>query len=103
MAMRSPDGDGSIEIAPVYCDLQRIGRQVLAVVGGPLLIAERLEPVLQILLELLVELARVHLKGFFVRTRAAADGALAQREQELADAVFAPSGLDELIQRVPRL
>ena len=77
-----------------------IGREVLAVVGRPLLVAERLEAVFQIFLELLVELARRHLERFFVRARPAADGALAQREEELPDAVLAPARFDELVERV---
>ena len=78
----------------------RVRRQVLAVVGRPLLVAERLEAVFQIFLELLVELARRHLERFFVRARAAADGALAQREEELPHAVLAPARFDELVERV---
>ena len=38
--------------------LLRIGREVAAVVRRPLLVAERLEAVLQVLVELLVELLR---------------------------------------------
>ncbi len=78
----------------------RIGGEILAVVGRPLLVAERLESIFQIFLELLVELARGHLERFFVRARAAADGALAQREEELPDAVLAPARFDELVERV---
>ena len=77
-----------------------VRRQVLTVVGRPLLVAERLETILEIFLELLVELARRHLERFFVRTRAAADRALAQREEELPHAVLAPARFDEFVERV---
>ena len=42
----------------------------------------------------------MHLERFFVGARAAADGALAQREEELPDAVLAPARFDELVERV---
>ena len=74
----------------------RFGREVAAVVGRPLLVAERLEAVLQVLLELLVELLRLELEGLLVGALAAADDALAQREEELPDAFLAPARFDEL-------
>ena len=77
-----------------------VRRQVAPVVGRPLLVAERLEAVLQILLEVLIELVLLHPQRFFVGVLAAADDALAQREQELADAFLAELRLDELEHRV---
>ena len=50
----------------VFCG---IGREVAAVVGRPLLVAERLEAVLQVLLELLVELLGVELEALPRRRR----------------------------------
>ena len=78
----------------------RIGRQVLSVVCRPLFVAKRLEPILQILFELLIELAGRDLERFFVGARSPADGALAQREEELAHPVFVPPCFDEPVQRV---
>ena len=63
--------------------LLAVGRQIASVVGRPLLVAERLEPVLQVPIERLVELVRLHLEGFFVGVLAAADHALPEREHEL--------------------
>ena len=80
-----------------------VGRQVAPVVGRTFLVAERLEAILQVLLELLVELFGLELKGLFVRVFAAADDALAQREHELPDAFLAPLRLDELEHRVPEV
>ena len=74
----------------------RFGREVAAVVGRPLLVAERLEAILQVLLELLVELVGLEPERFLVGALAAADDALAQREEELAHAFLAPLRLDEL-------
>ncbi len=77
-----------------------VGRQVAPVVGGALLVAERLEALLQVALEGLVELVLLHLERFFVRVFTAADHALAQREDELPDAFLAELRLDELEHRV---
>ena len=76
--------------------LLRVRRQVAPVVGRPLLVAERLEPILQVFLELLVELFRLQLERFLVGVVAAADDALAQREEVLAQAFLAPARFDEL-------
>ena len=99
-AMRSPEGDGAIderlgEVGPLA-----VGREVAAVVGRALLVAERLEAILQVAVERLIELVLVHPQRFFVRILAAADDALAQREQELPDAFLAELRLDELEDRV---
>ena len=80
-----------------------VRRQVAAVVGGPLLVAERLEPFLQIAFERLVEFVGLHLERFFVRVLAAADDALPKREQELSDAFHAELGLDELVDGVAQV
>ena len=80
--------------------LLAVRREIAAVVGRPLLVAERLEPILQIALEGLIELVLLHAERFFVRVLAAADDALAQREQELADAFLPVLRLDELEDRV---
>ena len=80
-----------------------VGSEVAAVVGRPLLVAERLEAVLDVAIEGLVELFRFHPEGFFVGVFAAADDALAQREQELADPFLAESRLDELEDRVAQV
>ncbi len=102
-ASRSPDGrrldgeDGRV------LGLATLRREVAAVVGGSLLVAERLEPVLQVPLELLVEFVGRDAQRFLVRRLAAADDALAQREQVLADAFLAPLGLDELEGGVPEV
>jgi hypothetical protein len=77
-----------------------VRREIAPVVGGPLLVAERLEPVLHVALEGLVELVLLHLQRFFVRVLAAADDALAKREHELTDALFPVLRLDELEHRV---
>ena len=55
------------------CVRSGLGREVAAVVGRPLLVAERLEPLLQVAIELLVELLRLELERFFVGALAAAD------------------------------
>ena len=73
-----------------------IGCEVATVVGRTLLVAERLEAFLQVALERLVELVRLHLERLFVRVLTAADDALAQREEELPDAFLAVLRLDEL-------
>jgi hypothetical protein len=70
--------------------LAALRAQVAAVVLRPLLVAERLEAVLQVLVELLVELVGLQLEGFLVGAVAAADDALAQREEELAQPLLAP-------------
>jgi replicative superfamily II helicase len=80
--------------------LLRVGRQVAAVVGRPLLVAERLEAVLQVLVELLVELVGLQLERFLVGAVAAADDALAEREEELAQPLLAPPRFDELEHRM---
>ncbi len=99
-AIRSPDGDGAIDSASREVGLLLVGREIAAVVGRTLLVAERLEAFLQVALEVLVELVLLHLQRFFVSVLAAADDALAQREHELADAFLAELGLDELEHRV---
>ena len=72
-AIRSPDGEGSIDTTTDVRRLAALGREVAAVVGRPLLVAERLEAILQVLLELLVELFRLEAERFFVGALAAAD------------------------------
>ena len=99
-AIRSPDGDGAIESASAKSVFSLFGGEVAAVVGRPLLVAERLEAILQVALEVLIELVLLHLERFFVGVLAAADDALAQREQELPDAFLAALRLDELEHRV---
>ena len=83
--------------------LLAVGRQIAAVVGRPLLVAERLEPLLQIAVEGLIEFLRRHLERFFVGVFAAADDALPEREHELPDAFLAPLRLDELEQGVSQV
>ena len=61
--------------------LLRIRSEVAAVVGRPLLVAERLEAILQVLVELLIEFVSGDLEGLFVRVLTAADHRLAQREE----------------------
>ena len=95
-AIRSPDGDGSIESTLRVTRLLRVGREVAAVVGRPLLVAERLEALLEVAVELLIPFVRVHVERFLERVVAAADDALAQREDELPDAFLAPARFDEL-------
>ena len=80
--------------------LAALRREVAAVVLRPLLVAERLEAVLQVLVELLVELVGLELERFLVGAVAAADDALAQREEELPQPFLAPPRLDELERRV---
>jgi hypothetical protein len=80
--------------------LFRARRQVAAVVGRALLVAERLEAVLQVLLERLVELLGAQLERLVVGAVAAADHRLPQREEELPDAFLAPARLHELEGRV---
>ena len=80
--------------------LAALRREVAAVVGRALLVAERLEPILQVLLELLVELLGLQPERFFVGALAAADDRLAQREQELPQPFLAPARFDELERRV---
>ena len=99
-AIRSPEGDGAIDSASVKWVFSWFGARFAAVVGRPLLVAERLEALLQVALERLIELVRRHPERFFVGVLAAADDALAQREQELADAFLAEPRLDELEDRV---
>ena len=76
--------------------LARIRREVAPVVRRALLVAEGLEPIFQVLVELLVELLRRDAERFHVGVLAAADHRLAQREQVLAQPFLAPPGLDEL-------
>ncbi len=76
--------------------LLRVGAQVASVVGGALLVAERLEPILQVLLELLIEFLGLQLERLFVGILAPANDALAQGEQELAQPLLTPLRLDEL-------
>ncbi len=102
-ASRSPDGEGAIDSACGVLGLLLVRREVAAVVGRTFLVAERLEAFLQVALERLIEFIRRHLEGFFVGVLAAADDALAQREQELADALLAVLGFDELEHRVPEV
>src|SRR5262245_7600691 len=83
--------------------LARIRREAPALVRRPLLVAERLEALFQIAIELLVKFVGFDLQRFFVRAVAAADDVLAQREEELAQAVLAPLRLDELERRVAEL
>jgi hypothetical protein len=74
-----------------------VGREVLAVVGRPLLVAEGLEALLQPLLELLVELLRLHAERLHVDVLdPAAHDVLAEGVEELPDPFFAEAGLDEL-------
>ncbi len=73
-----------------------VRREVAAVVERTLLVAERLEAILQVLLELLIELVRLDAERFLEGVVAAADDALAQREDELADAFLAPLRFHEL-------
>ena len=70
--------------------LVALRREVAAVVGRTLLVAERLEAILQVLVELLVELLGLEPEGFFVGALAAADDVLAQREEELPQPFLAP-------------
>ena len=49
-------GRGLGGVAAAIRRLLRIGPEVAAVVGRPLLVAERLEAILQVLVELLIEL-----------------------------------------------
>ena len=80
-----------------------VGRQVAAVVRRPLLVAERLEAVLQVLLELLVEVLGIDLEGFLVGVVAAADHRLAEREEVLAQPLLAPLGFHELEDRMAQV
>ncbi len=86
---RNRDGLGELRLLSVR-------GQIAAVVGRPLLVAKRLEAIFQVALEGLVELVLLHLQRVFVGVFAAADDALAQREQELADAFPAELRVDEL-------
>ena len=83
--------------------LLRVRRKIATVVRRPLLVAERLEAILQVLLELLIELLRLQPQGFLVRIVTAADDALAEREEELAKAFLPPARLDELEHGVPEV
>ena len=76
--------------------LLRARREIASVVGRALLVAERLEALLQVAIELLIPFVRVDVEGFLERVVAAADDALAQREHELPHAFLAPARLDEL-------
>ena len=80
--------------------LARIGREVAAVIGRTLLVAERLETLLQVAIELLVPFFRRDLKRFLVGIVAAADHRAAQREDIGAHAFLAPLRFDELERRV---
>ena len=82
---------------------KRIRRQVPAVVRRALLFAERLEPLVEILLELVVEVFRRQVEHFIVDIPAAGDGAAPQPEHEAPDAVVAPAALDELEHRMPQV
>ncbi len=73
--------------------LAALRREVLAVVGRALLVAERLEAILQVLVELLVELLGLQPERFFVGALAAADDGLAQREEELPQPFLAPASI----------
>jgi hypothetical protein len=99
-AIRSPEGDGAIDSASANFVFSLFGDRSRPVVGRPLLVAERLEAVLQVALEVLVELVLLHPQRFLVRVLAAADDALAQREQELADAFLAELRFDVFEHRV---
>ena len=68
-AIRSPDGDGSIDSTLRVARLLRIRREVAAVVGRPLLVAERLEALLEIAVELLIPFVGVHVERFLERVR----------------------------------
>ena len=92
-----------MENAPINSRAFRVRRQIAAVVGRALLVAERLEPLLEVPIEGGVEFVRLHLERFFVRVFAAADHALPEREHELPDAFLAPLLLDELEQRVAQV
>ena len=76
--------------------LARIGRQVAAVVGRPLLVAERLEALLQVAIELLVPFLGRDLERFLVGVVAAADHRTTQREDVGAHAFLAPFRFHEL-------
>ena len=95
--MISPEGLGVKAKTWVYVRLLRVGGQVLAVVAGPLLVAEGLEALLEPLVEGLVELLRAACGTPAGRCRrAAAHDVLAEGVEELADAFLAVAGLDEL-------
>jgi hypothetical protein len=76
--------------------LLRIGCEVAAVIGRPFLVAERLEAILQVLFELLIELLGLEFERLFIGILAAADHALAQGEEELSQSFLPPLRLDEL-------
>ena len=81
-----------------------VGGQVAAVIVLALLVAERLEALLQVALECLIELLRLELQRLVVGVLATADHALAQRELGVVGAlpaysqfVFNPTGLTEVV------
>ncbi len=80
-----------------------VRREVAAVVHRPLLVAERLEPVLEVLLELLIELVRLQLERFVERAAGTADHALPEREEELPNPFLAPPGFHEFEGRVAQV
>ena len=65
-AIKSPEGDGSAEIAWLKERLLGIRGEIPAVVGRPLLIAERLEALFEIPFELLIEFVAFQLERFLV-------------------------------------
>jgi hypothetical protein len=96
-ATTSPEGLGVKAKTWVKFVFSWFGREVLAVVGGALLVAEGLEALLEPLLELLVELLRLHAEGLHVDVfDAAAHDVLAEGVEELPDAFLAEARLDEL-------
>ena len=77
--------------------LLRVGGEVLPVVARPLLVAERLEALLQPLVVGLVELVGLDPEGLLVDVlHPAAHDVLAERVEELADAFLAVAGGDVL-------
>ncbi len=83
--------------------LLRIRSEVAAIVGRPLLVAERLEAILEVLVELLIEFVGGDLERLLVGVLAAPNHRLAQREEVAAETVFAPLGFDELEDRVAQV
>ena len=83
--------------------LEGVGGEVAAVVVGPLLVAEGLEPAPDVRLELDVELLVGDVERVLVDVALAADDRLPQGEQELPDPGHAPALLDELEGGVPEV
>ena len=99
-AIRSPEGDGSAEIAWLKDGLLAdSGARFAAVIGRPLLVAERLEALFEIPFELLIEfVAAVSWNASCVGVVTAADDRLAAaRSRNWRDAFLAPPRFDELV------